>query len=137
MSFFLLSLSYANVTRLVLLLSPLLNQFPFPCIFSLFFYIFFFQIFLHLQFYDHETGILSQTSWGCNKKRGLTLYKTNGKRPYLPNHEVNTLEKSPTKYPYDRLRKEPLKNRTIKDSNDKIKGRKRILTSFQESRRRQ
>ena len=138
MSFFLLPLSYANVTRLVLLLSPLLNQFPFLCIFfPAFFISFFFRFFSIYSFYDHETGILSQTSWGCNKKRGLTLYKTNGKRLYRANHEVNTLEKTPTKYPYDRLRKEPLKNRTIKDSNDKIKGRKRILTSFQESRRRQ
>ena len=54
----------------------------------------------------------------ATRKRALTLYKTNGKRPYLPNYEVNTLEKTPTKYPYDRFKNEPLKNRTIKDSND-------------------
>ena len=36
------------------------------------------------------------------------------------NHEVNTLEKTPTKYLYDQLRKKPLKNRTIKNSNNNI-----------------
>ena len=60
------------------------------------------------------------------KKGGLTPYKTNRRRLYPANHEVNTLEKTLTNYPYDRLRKESLKNRTIKNSNDKIKGRKRI-----------
>ena len=68
---------------------------------------FFFIFFFYYSFYDHEDG---------------TLYKTNRKKVSVPgiNHEVNTLEKTPTKYPYDRLRKKPLKNRTIKNSNDNI-----------------
>ena len=39
------------------------------------------------------------------------------------------LEKNPTKYPYDRLGKESLKNRPLKIATIKLKERKRILTS--------
>ena len=138
MNFFLLSLSYADVTRLFLLLLPLLKQFPFLFTFFPLFLLFCFRIFLHLQFLRSRNWNTFVDQLGMQLEMRPYLYKTNGKRLYQPNHDVNTLEKTPTKYPYDRLRKEPLKNRTIKDSIDKIKGRKRILTSFQaESPRRQ
>ena len=93
-------------SQLSSLLAPL-KQFLFLCTF-------FFLFFSDFSSFIASTitklpGILSQSSQGCKQKGSLTL-----------NHKGNTLEKTPTKYPYDRLRKEPLKNRTIKNSKLKL-----------------
>ena len=112
--------TYANVTRLFSYY--FFSSCPFKIVpFSLYFFLpFFFRFFFIYSIYDHETGILSQTSQGCKQKGSLT-----------PNHKGNTLEKTPTKYPYDRLRKEPLKNRTIKNSKLKLQEQNEFIQRSQ------
>ena len=113
-------MSFANATRLVLLLLPLLKQFPFLCTFFPCFFInlFFSDFSPYIVFAITKLEYVRRLAGDATRKRGLTLYKTNGKRLYRANHEVNTLEKTPTKSPHDRFKNEPFKNRTIKDSND-------------------